>query len=221
MEITKKDIEQLIELKREDTFFNHLKTIYSFDFRPTGEIGRNEIKLWRQNSWNRTFYPIFRFELNANNHLINITDKLNPIGKTFILIFLLGFLYLIFPENPFEFDVIDNWPITTFIIVMVITVVFISRMVYRFEKKNQLEQIFKLLDIEVEEKKIENEWSWKNILIRLFTYPFCIFLIGVNIFSIIPNGQYFLALGTFLVVGYYLIADIKMIVRKKTTGNNV
>ena len=108
MEITKKDIEQLIELKREDTFFNHLKTIYSFDFRPTGEIGRNEIKLWRQNSWNRTFYPIFRFELNANNHLINITDKLNPIGKTFILIFLLGFLYLIFPENPFEFDVIDS-----------------------------------------------------------------------------------------------------------------
>lgn len=215
MEVTKKDIEQLIELRKGDTFLNHLKTVFSFDFRPSGEIRPKEIIVWQQNSWNRTFYPIFRFELNANNHLIDISDKLNPVGKSLIIIFLLGFLYLIFPENPSEFDFIDNWPIATFICVMVIIVVFVSRMVYRFHRKIQLEQIFEFLDIDFEEKKIENEWSWKNVLIRLFTYSFCLFLIGVNIFLIIPNGQYSLAIGSLIVVGYYLIADIKMIIREK------
>ena len=110
MEVTKKDVEKLIELRKENTFLNHLWNVFSRDFRAKGEIGPNEIKMWRQHLWNMTFYPIFIFEFNANNHLINITDKLNPIGKAFIAIILCGLLYLIFPKNIPEFDFVDNWP---------------------------------------------------------------------------------------------------------------
>jgi len=222
MEVTKKDVEKLIELRKENTFLNHLWNVFSRDFRPKGEIGRNEIIVWRQNMWNMTFYPIFTFEFNANNHLTNITDKLNPIGKSFIGIIIILFLYMIFPKSLSDFDFIGNWPIITFIIVFAIIIVSVVKMVYKFEKKNQLEYILEFLDVEVEKKKPEKEWSLKNILIRLFTYPFCLFLVGLNIFLIIPNEQYILALGVFGFVGFYLVTDIKMILKnKKTTGNNV
>ena len=69
MEVTKKDVEKLIELRKENTFLNHFWNVFSRDFRLKGEIGRNEIKVWKQNMWNATFYPIFTFEFNANNHL--------------------------------------------------------------------------------------------------------------------------------------------------------
>jgi len=219
MEVTKNDVEKLIELRKENTFLNHLSNVFSQDFRPKGEIGQSEIKVWRQNMWNATFYPIFTFEFNTNNHLINITAKLNPIGKMLIGIFTLIFLYLILPKNLYDFELKENWLIIAIIIVFVSIIILVARMLYNFEKKNQLEQILEILDVEVEEKKPEKEWSLKNILIRLFTYPFCLFLIGLNIFLIIPNRQYILALGTFGFVGFYLFADIKMILKnKKTTG---
>jgi hypothetical protein len=219
LEITKKDIEQLIELRKKDTFLNHLWTVFSRDFRPIGEIGRNEIKVWRQSVWNGIFYPIFKFELNANNHLINITDKLNPIGKSLIGIFAIGLIFLIFPKKPTEFDFVDNWLLITVAFVFLLILIFVARKLYYFEKQNQLDHIFDILEIQVEEKEPEKEWSIKNILIRLFTYPFCLFLIGLNIFLIIPNGQYILAIASFIVIGFYLIADLIMIFRNKTTGN--
>ena len=222
MEITKKDIEKLIELRKENTFLNHFWNVFSRDFRAKGEIGRNEIKVWSQNIWNVAFYPIFTFELNANNHLTNITDKLNPIGKTIVGLFLIGILYFVFTNLSTDFDFLENWLAILIASVFLLIFITIFRKLYQSEKQNQLDEIFEFLDIEVEEKKLEKEWSLKNILIRLFTYPFCLFLIVLNIILIIPNGQYILALGTFGFVGFYLISDIKMILKnKKTTGNNV
>ncbi|NER11753.1 Heme exporter protein D [Muriicola jejuensis] len=223
MEVTKKDVEKLIELRKENTFLNHLWNVLSRDFRPKGEIGRKEIKVWRQNMWNATFYPIFTFEFNANNHLINISDKLNPVGKTFIGIFSLGFLYLIFPESFSDFDFIGNWPFITFIAVSITLVVLVALMIYKFEKKNQLEQILELLDVEVKEKKPEKEWSVKNILIRLFLYPFSIFVISICVWSLFEHGikSIFMTLFGIGICGLYLYSDVKMILKsKKTTGNN-
>ncbi len=214
MEITKKDIEKLIELRKENTYLNHLWNVFSRDFRPKGEIGRNEIKVWNQSMWNVAFYPIFTFELNANNNLTNITDKLNPIGKTIVGLFLIGILYFVFTNLSTDFDFLENWLAILIASVFLLIFITIFRKLYQSEKQNQLDEIFEFLDIEVEEKKLEKEWSLKNILIRLFTYPFCLFLIGLNIFLIIPNGQYILALGTFGFVGFYLFADLKMIFKK-------
>lgn len=224
MEVTKKDVEKLIELRKENTFLNHLWNVFSRDIRPKGEVKLNEINVWRQNIWNMVFYPIFTFEFNANNHLINITDKLNPIGKLLLGIIILGLIWLIFPKNLSDFDIVDNWQMITFLSVFAFLVIWVAKKVYKLEKNNQLEQIFEILDVEVEEKIPEKEWSLKNILIRLFTYPFSIFVICVCLWSLFENGisSIFLTLMGIGVCGMYLYADIKMIIgAKKTTGNNV
>ena len=222
MEVTKKDVEELIELRKENTFLHHLWNAFSGDMRPKGEVKLNEIKVWRQNMWNATFYPIFTFEFNANNHLTNITDKLNPIGKTFIGIIVIGLLWLIFPKDLSEFDLMENWQMATFLAVFAFLIVWIARKVYKNEKNNQLEQIYEVLDVEVDKKIPEREWSLKNILIRLFTYPFSLFIVFISIWFLFEYGiriilQSIIGIG---VCGIYLYTDIKMIMRaKKTTGN--
>lgn len=217
MKVTKKDVEKLIELRKKDTFLNHLWNIFSRDMRAKGEINRNEIKVWSQNMWNMTFYSIFTFEFNANNHLTNIKDKMNPVGKILIGIASLWFLYLIFPNNPTEFNPIDNWQWITIIAVFVFLVAWVSRKIYKMERKNQLEEIYEILEIEIEKKAPENEWSLKNILIRLFTYPFAIFVITICVWSLFANGikSIFLTLFGIGICGMYLYSDIKMIMNNK------
>ncbi|CAM3542445.1 hypothetical protein [Aequorivita lipolytica] len=221
MEVTKKDIEKLIEQRKKDSLINHLWNSLSGNFRPQGDIYRNHIKVWKQNIWFGSFYAIFKFDFNANNHLINITDKLNSFGKLLIGFISGGFIFAVFPENPIEFDYLDNWLPIFIVIIFLFILIFVFRKLYLFERKNQLDEIFEYLNMEIEEEKPEKEWFAKNILIRLFTYPFCLFLIGINIFLIIPNGQYLLAIGSLTMVSFYIIADLKMILRRKTTGNNV
>ena len=219
MEVTKKDVEKLIEVRKRNSFFNHFWNVLVYDFRAKGEIGRNDITVWRQNMWNMTFYPIFTFEFNANNHLTKIKDEINPIGKTFIGFFSFGFLYLIFPKNLSDFDFIDHLPFASFILIFAFIIALVARMVYRFEKQNQMEQIFEILDIEVEEKRPEKEWTFKKIVTRILIYPFCIGLILFAIFYLFPNGKVVMGIGSFAFAGMYLYSDIKILMRKKTTGN--
>jgi uncharacterized membrane protein (TIGR01218 family) len=224
LEVTKKDVEKLIEVRKENTFLNHLWNIFSRDMTAKGQVSRSEIKVWRQNMWNMTFYPIFTFEFNPSNHLTNITDKLNPIGKILVGIIIVGFIYIVFPKNISNFRLVDNWEINLIISVFAFLFVWVARKVYKLERNNQLEDIFEVLDVEIEEKISEKEWSLKNILIRLFTYPFSIFVICICVWSLFENGvsSIFLKLTGIGMCGMYLFADIKMIIRaKKTTGKNV
>jgi hypothetical protein len=216
MAVIKDDVEKLIELRNENTFLNHLWNVFFRDFRPKGVIGSHEITFWKQNMWNMTFYPIFTFEFNSDNQLIYITDCLNPIGKSIIGIFSIGVLFLISIQNLYSFDFLRNWRLVTVIVVYISIFVMVARNIYRSNVEIQLKEILAHLGVEIKEKKSEKEWSLKNILIRLFTYPFCLFLIGLNIYLFIPNGQYILALGTFAAVGIYLYADIKMIFKNYT-----
>ena len=217
MEITKKDVEKLIEIEKENSFLNHLWNIFSRDMRAKGEIKLNEIKLWNQNVWNMTFYPIFTFEFNSKNHLTNITDKMNPVGKAIIGIATIWFLYLIFPKIPTEFNLFDNWKWITLITIFVLLGVIVSRKIYKIERKNQLEEIYEILDIEINEKVPENEWSMKNILIRLFTYPFSIFVITICVWSLFEEGlkSIFMTIFGIGICGMYLYSDIKMIMNNK------
>src|SRR5690606_5645902 len=99
--------------------------------------------------------------------------------------------------------------------------VLFARMVYNFEKQNQLDKIFELLEIEVDERKIEREWSIKKVITRIFLYPICIGLILLAIFLFFPNDEIILGIGSLSIAGMYLFADIKILLGKKTTGNNV
>lgn len=219
MEVTKQDVEKLIELRKANTFLNHLWNVFWRDFTPQGEVRQNEIKVWKQTRWNTSFYPIFTFEFDSDNRLTNINESVNPIAKALIVCFAIGFLYVIIPELA-DSNLSRNYPITALIAVFVLIVILALRMVYRLEKSIQLQEIMEILGVEVKDKQPKKEWSLKNTLFRLFTYPFCLFLIGLNIFLLLPKGEYLVALGSFGFVGFYLYMDIKMLLKKNRSTSN-
>jgi hypothetical protein len=221
LEITKKEVKKLIELKEGNTFINHLSTIISRDFRVKGEIHSNKIEFWKQGFWNMTFYPIFTFEFNTEKHLISITDRINPVGKIFNIIIFMPLFILIVSHIINDFEFTPNWILIFLFTIIIALLTLIIRTVYRFEKQNQLDIIYKLLDIEVEDKKSEKEWSLKNIIIRIFMYSVCIGLISLAVFLLFPNGEITKALGSLAIAGAYLFSDIKILINKKTTGKNV
>ncbi len=69
MKITNKDIQKLIEIRKEDSFFNHILTVFGGDYTVYGEIGKDEIKIWYRDTWLTVFYPVFKFELNTDKEL--------------------------------------------------------------------------------------------------------------------------------------------------------
>ncbi|MDE3744140.1 hypothetical protein [Maribacter polysaccharolyticus] len=219
MEITKSDIVKLIEEKQTDSFTTHLLTTLKWDCRPSGEIRNHEIRVWRQNGWNKIFYPIFKFDLNRDGHLINISDRINPVGRIiyflFCVLFSIPWLHWVFED----FDISNHWIQFFGWVIFLGIFLLIGFKVYRMEKQIQLEQIYEILDIETD-KKIEKEWSWTKILTRLIMYPLSIFLIIVNILFVIPKGQFILTIVSLGLVGIYLYTDLKILMRKKTTGNN-
>lgn len=221
MEITKKEVEKLIEIKEKNTFINHLMTLISRDFRIKGEVSYNKITLWKQGFWSMNIYPIFIFEFNTEMHLINITDKQNPIGKILRIVILLPLAILIFAQIKNNFDFIGNWKFITLFGIFISLIILLTRKVYNFEKQNQLEMFYDLLDIETEKNKIEKEWNYKKVITRIFMYPFCIGLILLAIFLLFPNGDLILGIGSLGIAGTYLFTDIKILIRKKTTGNTV
>ena len=215
MEITKSDILKLIENKKVDNFWNHFLYLIKRDFKPTGEVNKNQIKFWKQGIWAGAFYPIYTFELNSQNHLINISDKLNPIGKILFLLIPLGYI------SSFIFNIIDDFVLRKFIVLLIIIIVFsvvyflIIKKIYNYEKEEQLKEIYEILEIEAEKEIIEREWTKKKIITRIFTYSFCFFLIVLNIFFLIPEGKIVLIISSLSIVGVYLYSDIKMIFNKK------
>lgn len=215
MEVTKKDVENLIEVRKQNTFLNHLWNVFSRDMSSKGEININEIKVWKQNMWNVTFYPIFTFTFNDKNHLTKIKDELNPIAKTFIAILFIAIFYIIIPENLSDFNF--NLRLFTVLVTVIFLIILLARVVYKYEKNNQLKEIFEILDIEVEDEDAEKEWSLKNIFIRILTYPFSFFVIAISVWSFFNDGIEGMIRGFFGIVicAIYLYSDIKIIVRAK------
>ena len=211
MQITKSDIKKLIKNTKTDSIWNHFLCVIKRDFSYNGYIQKNKIKVWKQGIWIGAFYPIFTFELNSQNHLINISDKLNPIGKLLFLIFPIGFSSLFISTIVGDFEIKKFLLLTIILLIFIVFYTIITMRIYKFEKKEQLKEIYEVLEIETEDEKIENEWSKRKILIRLFAYPFCLSLIILNIFLIIPEGKIFLAIGSLSIVITYLYADLKMI----------
>lgn len=214
MDITKTDIEKLIEVKENNTYRNHLSTVLSKDFVLKDEVKKKEIKLWRKSIWNRAFYPVFIFEFNSDDVLTNIKDELNPIGKTLIGILLIIIIRWVYLSGFRITDIIQNWKsfvlLSTFCFLMII----LFRKYYQLEKEDQIEKICEILIIE---KKQEKEWSLKSILTRLFTYPFSIFVISVCVWSLIENGlsQILILLQALAICGVYLYVDLKLIIRDR------
>ncbi len=70
---------------------------------------------------------------------------------------------------------------------------------------------------EIIKEKISNEWSFRRIVIRLLTYPFCIFLIVFGIYMTLQPltiRTIFAGLGAITVASIYLYSDIKLLIKK-------
>jgi len=85
-----------------------------------------------------------------------------------------------------------------------------------------LSDVLKNKPVEIEVEKEINEWSVKKILIRLFAYPFCIFLIVLGFYAIVHpstgsiyEGRMRMAgFGGIAIASIYLYLDIKILITK-------
>jgi len=206
LQITRKDIENLILKEEKDTFFNHLRNIFVKDYRPKGELGRGIIKVWKQTGWNGFFYPVFIFEFNANKHLVKISDKLNPVGKMFVYIFLTGIIYFIYTTLREGLDFTENKRAVLIVSGFFLIFIGLTRRIYLIHKKDQLEQIYDFLGMEFDK---QSRYSVVQVFaFRLLIYMLSLLLLAVAVFILIPKKHYLEALVVFLFVGVYVISDI-------------
>ena len=206
MQITQKDIENLIQKEENDTFFNHLRNIIVKDYGPKGEVGRGIIKVWNQTGSNGIFYPVFVFEFNVNKHLVKISDRLNPVGKLLSAMFLLGILYFIYVSIRDGLNFSQDKRAILIGSVFILILISVFRKIYRMHKQEQLEQIYDFLDMEVMDKPRDS--VLKAFAFRLVIYALALLLLAVAVFILIPEKHYFQAVFVFLIVGIYVIADI-------------
>jgi len=95
---------------------------------------------------------------------------------------------------------------------------------YGWNRKNSrtfLKNFSDVLDNSPEEIRIEKqiyEWSFKRIAIRLFAYPFCIFLIAFGVYMVLEPltiRTILAGLGALTIASIYLYSDIKLLTTKK------
>lgn len=213
IEVTKNDVVKLIEVEKSDTLITHLKCFLLKKTMAMGAINHRKISVWRPNKWNKAFYPIFDFEFNSQNHLIKINDRLNPASKIYFSIITLFFISIYLLPIKSNFELFGSILYALFVLFFTSLILYVFYRNYIFEKKNQLEEIFEILDIETEKKAHKNEWSFVKIITRLLLYPFSIAVILLSIFYIIPNGNYGLAFGCITIFGTYLFIDLKILIK--------
>lgn len=87
-----------------------------------------------------------------------------------------------------------------------------------------LVEVKKDIPIEIKIEKQEKEWTFKKIVIRLFSYPLCLFLIGLGFYSIINPINWktpFAGICAMTIACIYLYSDLKILINKTRTHNKV
>lgn len=76
---------------------------------------------------------------------------------------------------------------------------------------------------EIKIEKATNEWSLKRIVIRLFAYPFCIFLIVFGVYMVLQPltiRSIIAGLGAMTIASIYLYSDIKILTTKNENNRS-
>lgn len=213
MSFTKKDLENLIEEERENTFAHHLFNCLFGKFGTKGEIKSNSVFLWRQDFWVGSSYSVFKFEFDKNDQFSKVSTRLNPGAKLIQIILSCAFLWIWTTIILNDFS-LENWRLPILLPFFFGIVAFMFYQVRKFEEKNQLSRFLSKIGVRIEEKQ-EKEWSAENISIRFFTYPICILLLIIACFIGIPEKQFFLSIGIILIVGFYWTIDFIMIIKER------
>jgi len=83
--------------------------------------------------------------------------------------------------------------------------------------KKNLTDVLNNTPIEVKIEKVNNEWSIKRMIIRLFAYPFCAFLIVFGAYMLVEPSTFnamISGLVAMVVAGVYLYLDMKILATK-------
>ncbi|RXM48270.1 hypothetical protein, partial [Flavobacterium sp. YO12] len=80
MEITKSDVQKLIQVQKENTFLNHFIYAIKKDYKIHGNIEKHKINIWQKTSLTGSSYSVYSFEFDSENILTKVNDKLNPFA---------------------------------------------------------------------------------------------------------------------------------------------
>ncbi|UPZ15881.1 hypothetical protein [Flavobacterium humidisoli] len=232
MEVTKSDIQKLIEVQKNNTFSNHFICSIKKDYKIYGSIEKHKINIWKRTSLTGSSYSVYSFEFDSEDVLTKVNDKLNSFAQFSQLLFPLFFFFPLLSTAFTDFQIKKFLVCISVFLFLTFACYLVSRRIYLFNKKDQLTDFYQLinikannkqlakkhrsriLDLETEEK-LEKEWSGSKILTRIFTYPFCLALILFGIFGMIPDGHFFIAIPMLAIVGVYLYSDLKMIFKER------
>jgi len=146
VKIAKSDILKLIDIEQNDTIWNHFIQILSKNYKTSGEIQNNCIKVWKQGNNIGALYPIYTFELNSENQLIKVSSRLNPVGKVLFLMLPVSFSFLFYNNIFGNFEYKKSLISIGIILVFLSVYILISFKFYRFEKKEQLKDFYTTLN---------------------------------------------------------------------------
>ncbi|KAF2342462.1 hypothetical protein [Flavobacterium tistrianum] len=231
MEVTKSDIQKLIQVQKENTFFNHFICSLKKDYKIYGNIEKHKIIIWQRTGWTGSSYSLYSFEFDSEDILTKVNDKLNPFAQFSQLLFPLFFFFPLLLTAFTDFQIKKFLACISVFLFLTFACYLLSRRIGLVNKKDQLTDFYQLINIKVNnkqltkqhrsrildsetEEKSENEWSGGKILTRLFTYPFCLALILFSIFGMIPDGKFFIAIPILAIAGVYLYSDLMMIFKQ-------
>ncbi|WP_430410927.1 hypothetical protein [Kordia sp.] len=215
MEITKKEVDQLIQLEEKNTFWSHFSGMLGNNHFVTGYVSSKEIQLWQRNSWTMSLYAVFTFTFNAQQHLTDIKTELNIFGKVFFYGIFVALVFFFIPKDIASYQQDNFWIFTCIKVIFLIIYVVFCKVVYESEKRIQKKDILEKLDIEVTEENTIKEASLFSIFIRIFTYPLGLMTLYASVFYFFPSQKYVYAIAGMIIVSAYFITDIMLLFRKK------
>lgn len=227
--ITKEQIELLIKKPKKNDFYSHFKTMLDYDkTKYSGEIGKNEITLWRSAKFMKGTYPVFVFLFESNSKLIDLKIKKNKF-EILSNKFFIGLAILFIIQFYFAFDNLYHFIlfIGLFLLIGIGLFYFIDKNsryeinLLKVELKNELlklesnskEEIHKVEFITLEKEKSS---PIKDLILRIILYPFSIFLILFSIYNISTSLYFILGI---LFPTAYLISDLMYVFGKKEVNS--
>jgi hypothetical protein len=215
MEITRKEVEQLIEVRRAESFTAHVFGLFNHTHKIVGDATHKaQIKLWQHVKVFVIPYAVFTFSFDANNHLTEIQTRMNSLLKVFLFV-LFGAIV-----SFFAYKNVELWENRRFWIYVLLECLFLGLLAtlvaktYLFERTQQLEAFCNRLDMEIEDKPRKKS-KVGAILVRCVTYPIGLGTLYFAIMGFLPEGDFIKAFFAIGVVMIYFITDVILMFQQK------
>jgi hypothetical protein len=230
MKTHKEKIDKLITLEKKNNLTNHILTSLFNKGETIAEKNMNEYIIWTSSYWVGFFYPIFKINFDKDGEITSIESELSLNGKLWRVI--LSSLLILFFACSLIIPIIENFKNFDSSMLIILGVfsllafgfIWVFRKFYENETKNSFNELKTLVGLDTKEniKKKENEkseWTLKRIILRVFIYPFALFIIFISCYGIY-KGTFFRGIFGILITVAFLYTDIKIIWKKRKTKAN-